>query len=61
MNFKIKRQKAHPTRIARILRWGQYFFFVVGVLALSYCATVLLEGWLFQTYQTWRFDVCPHH
>ena len=56
MNFKIKRQKAHPTRIARILRWGQYFFFVVGVLALSYCATVLLEGWLFQTYQTWRFE-----
>jgi sortase A len=56
MNFKIKRQKAHPTRIALVLRWSQYFFFVVGVLALSYCATVLLEGWLFQAYQTWRFE-----
>ncbi len=56
MIFKIKRQKAQPTQIARILRWGQYFFFVVGILALSYCATVLLERWLFQTYQTWRFE-----
>ena len=56
MNFKIKRQSAHPTRIALILRWGQYFFFVVGALALSYCATVLLERWLFQAYQTWRFE-----
>jgi sortase A len=56
MNFKIKRQSAHPTRIALILRWSQYFFFVVGALALSYCATVLLERWLFQAYQTWRFE-----
>ena len=47
MNFKIKRQKAHPTRIALVLRWSQYFFFVVGVLALSYCAILLLEKWLF--------------
>jgi sortase A len=56
MNFKIKRQSAHPTRIALVFRWSQYFFFVVGVLALSYCATVLLERWLFQAYQTWRFE-----
>ena len=56
MNFKIKRQSAHPTRIALFLRWVQFFFFVVGVLALSYCAVVLLDRWLFQTYQTWRFE-----
>jgi sortase A len=56
MNLKIKRQSAHPTRIALVLRWSQYFFFVVGVLALSYCATVLLDRWLFQAYQTWRFE-----
>jgi len=56
MNLEIKRQSAHPTRIALVLRWSQYFFFVVGVLALSYCATVLLEKWLFQAYQTWRFE-----
>jgi sortase A len=56
MNFKIKRQSAHPTRIALVLRWSQYFFFVVGVLALSYCAVVLLDRWLFQAYQTRRFE-----
>jgi len=56
MNLEIKRQSAHPTRIALVLRWSQYFFFVVGVLALSYCATVLLDRWLFQAYQTWRFE-----
>jgi sortase A len=56
MNLKIKRQSAHPTRIALVLRWSQFFFFVVGVLALSYCATVLLDRWLFQAYQTWRFE-----
>jgi sortase A len=56
MNLRIKRQSAHPTRIALLLRWSQYFFFLVGVLAMSYCATVLLDRWLFQAYQTWRFE-----
>jgi len=56
MNLRIKRQSAHPTRIALVLRWSQYFFFLVGVLAMSYCATVLLDRWLFQAYQTWRFE-----
>ena len=56
MNLKIKRQSAHPTRIALVLRWSQYFFFLVGVLAMSYCATALLDRWLFQAYQTWRFE-----
>ncbi len=56
MNFRIKRPRDHPTRTALILRWGQYVFFGVGVLALSYCATVLLDRWLFQAYQTWQFE-----
>jgi sortase A len=56
MNLRIKRQQTHPTRIALVLRWSQYFFFLVGVLAMSYCATVLLDRWLFQAYQTWRFE-----
>jgi sortase A len=53
MMFKIKRQ---PTRLALFLRWARFFFLVVGVLALTYCATVLLDRWLFQAYQTWQFD-----
>jgi len=53
MMFKIKRQ---PMRGALFLRGAQFFFLVVGVLALSYCATVLLDRWLFQAYQTWRFE-----
>jgi sortase A len=53
MMFKIKRQ---PARLAWFLRWAKFFFLVVGVLALSYCATVLLDEWGFQAYQTWRFN-----
>ena len=56
MNFKIKPQRTHPTRIALLLRWARFFFLVVGVLALSYCAIVLLDRRLFQTYQTWQFE-----
>jgi sortase A len=53
MNFRIKRQ---PTRLALFLRWARFFFLAVGVLALTYCAAVLLDRWLFQAYQTWRFE-----
>jgi sortase A len=53
MMFKIKRQ---PTRLAMFLRWARFLFLVVGVLALSYCAIVLLDRWAFQAYQTWRFE-----
>ena len=53
MMFKIKRQ---PTRLAMFLRWARFLFLVVGVLALSYCAIVLLYKWAFQAYQTWRFE-----
>jgi len=53
MMFKIKRP---PTRLALLLRWARFFFLVVGVLALSYCAFVLIDRWAFQTYQNWRFE-----
>jgi sortase A len=53
MMFKIKRQ---PTRLALFLRWARFCFLVMGVLALTYCATVLLDTWLFQAYQTWQFN-----
>ena len=56
MNFRFKRHKARPSRTLLLFRWGQFFFFVVGILALSYCATVLLDRWLFQAYQNWRFE-----
>jgi sortase A len=53
MMFKIKRQ---PTRLALFIRWAQFFFLVVGILALSYCAVVLIDRWAFQAYQTWQFE-----
>jgi sortase A len=53
MMFKIRR---HPTRRALFLRWARFFFLVVSVLALSYCAVVLIDRWAFQAYQTRRFE-----
>jgi len=53
MMFKLKRPS---TRLALLVRWARFFFLVVGVLALSYCAVVLLDRWAFQAYQTWRFE-----
>jgi sortase A len=53
MMFKINQR---PRRLALFLRWAQFFFGIAGVLALSYCAVVLLDRWAFQAYQTWRFE-----
>jgi sortase A len=53
MMFKIKQQ---PTRLALFIRWARFSFLVVGLLALSYCAVVLLDRWAFQAYQTWQFE-----
>jgi sortase A len=53
MMFKIKQP---PTRLALFVRWARFFFLVVGLLTLSYCAIVLLDRWGFQAYQTWRFE-----
>ncbi|MGO8790249.1 MAG: class D sortase [Terriglobia bacterium] len=56
MNFKIKRQSTDVSRLALFLRWVQFSLLAVGVLALSYCAVVLLDRWVFQAYQNWRFE-----
>jgi len=56
MNFRIKRPVSLPTRTASLLRWSQYPFLIVGILALGYVGFVLLDTWLFQAYQTWRFQ-----
>ena len=53
MMFKTKRQ---PTRRALFLRWARFFFLAVSVLALGWCAIVLVDRWAFQVYQTWRFE-----
>jgi sortase A len=61
MNFRVKPQKARRTRSLLLLRWCRFFFLAVGVLALTYVAVVLLDRWLFQAYQTWRFERALKH
>ena len=56
MNFKTKRQRFPSKRTRSFLRWSGYLFFIVGILALSYCAFVRLDAKLYQAYQTWRFE-----
>jgi sortase A len=53
MMFKIKRQ---PTRLALFIRWAQFLFLALGILALSCCAIVLIDRWAFQAYQTRQFE-----
>ena len=53
MMFKIKQQ---PSRLTIFLRWARFFFLAMGVLALGYCAVVLIDKWAYQAYQTWRFE-----
>jgi len=56
MNFRIKRQRFLSTRTQSFLRWSPYPFFIVGILLLGYGGFVLLDTWLFQACQTWRFQ-----
>ncbi|MBZ5669150.1 MAG: class D sortase [Acidobacteriia bacterium] len=39
-----------------MLRWSGYLFFIIAILALSYCGFVQLDTGLYQAYQTWRFE-----
>ena len=57
MNLNIKGQTILPTRTNWLLRWSQYFFFIIGILTLSYCGFVLFDAAHFQAYQTWRFQL----
>ena len=50
------RTPRRPTRAQQSLRWSRYAFLIVGILALGYCAFVLLDTELYQAYETWRFE-----
>jgi sortase A len=45
----------HRAQAKSFLRWSQYFFFALGILALGYVAFALGEAKIYQAYQTWRF------
>lgn len=45
-----------PSKTHSKLGWGQYTFFAIGILALTYVVFVLLDASLYQAYQTWRFE-----
>jgi sortase A len=56
MKFGIRWQMFLPPRPQSFLSWSQYFFFISGILALSYVGFVLLDARLYQAYQMWRFE-----
>ncbi len=56
MKFGTKSQMLLPSRTNSFLRWSQYLFFIIGILALSYCGFALLDARLYQDYQTRRFQ-----
>jgi sortase A len=55
MKVRIKR-KTFPTRTQSFRRGIRSLFFIIGILALSYCGYVLLDAKLYQAYQTRRFQ-----
>jgi sortase A len=56
MNFRTQKSMLHERRTQAVLRWSRYFFFVVGIVALSYVGYALLDARLYQAYESWRFD-----
>ncbi|MGD0922680.1 MAG: class D sortase [Terriglobia bacterium] len=56
MNVRTQKYMLHQRRTQSFLRWSRYLFFIVGILALSYCAFVRLDARFYQAYQTWRFE-----
>lgn len=50
------RTPQRPRRVHWLDRWTQYFFLIIGILALGYVAFVLLDAQLFQAYEHWRFE-----
>jgi sortase A len=55
MKFRIRRMK-FPARTRSFLRGSRYVFFIIGILALAYCAYVLLDTRLYQAHQTRQFQ-----
>ena len=56
MNVRIARPVSRPTHGNRILRWSRDILLVVGFLALGYCAFVLVDTTIYQSYQNARFE-----
>ena len=50
------RPMAGPSRTHLLLGWGQYASFAIGILALTYVISVLIDARLYQEYQTSRFE-----
>ena len=46
----------HPRQTKSFLRWSQYAFFIVGILALGYVGFALADARFYQAYQTLRFQ-----
>jgi sortase A len=56
MNVRIARPLSRPTHGNRILRWSRDILLVVGFLTLGYCAFVLVDRTIYQSYQYARFE-----
>lgn len=54
--FRIIPHSGPLTSISHVIHGFRFLFLAVGILALSYCATVLVERTLFQADQSWRFE-----
>ncbi len=50
------RPMSGPSRTQSLPGWGQYASFAIGILALTYVISVLIDARLCQEYQTSRFE-----
>src|SRR5437016_3164991 len=50
------RRGARRSTQRRGLRWAEYFFLFVGLIALDYYIWVSLDATLSQAYESWSFD-----
>jgi sortase A len=61
MEFRTDCESGYPKGTSWLPRWGRYVFFVIGLLALGYCAFALIDAKVYQVYQTWRFERALKH
>jgi sortase A len=57
LKFITRQHTSWPTATQRLLLWGRYFFFIVGILALGYVAVTQLEAKLYQAHETRQFQL----
>jgi sortase A len=53
-------RKPVSRRTRWLLRWSSHCFLLAAVVALGYCAVVWTHAYLYQAYQSWRFDQMIH-